>query len=80
MNLYISKTCLFTISFYSKLESDSIAFLEKKEILLSFHKNAIQSRELLDPIMDELDAEELSYWEADFLNFIPENFVKMKKY
>ena len=51
----------FKLSFKDEVVRDSVAFLEKKEILLSFNKKAIRFAELLDPIMDELDAEELSY-------------------
>lgn len=54
LNETISSSEFFTrLSFKDEVVRDSVAFLEKKEILLSFHKKAIKLAELLDPIMDE---------------------------
>ncbi len=56
---------------------DTVVFLEKHRILLSFDKKASKFGELLKHVTDELQGD-LSYTGGEFKNFIQENFLKIK--
>jgi hypothetical protein len=59
---------------------DTFEFLVSHQILLSPHKKALEFGELLEPINDLLEGEELYLTGDEFKNFIQENFIKIKKY
>jgi hypothetical protein len=59
---------------------DTFEFLVSHQILLSPHKKALEFGELLEPINDLLEGEELYLTEVEFKNSVEEIYLKIQNF